>query len=123
MAQNTFPGWLLQQLSVRGWIPADLVRATGRNSSTISRWMNPHGGPPSPSSCISIAAALKIDENEVLKAAGHLSAMGEESAIYVAREIDPRMIAIARVLAEDPERFEQWLEIGEVFLRHAQQSR
>jgi len=100
---TSFPDWLMQQLSLRGWIPADLVRATGLNSSTVSRWLNPHAGPPSPSSCAKIARALKIDDDEVLRAAGHIGQMGEESPTYAFREIDPRAISIARLLASDPE--------------------
>jgi transcriptional regulator with XRE-family HTH domain len=119
----SFPDWLMQQMKMRGMIPADLVRSTGRNSSTVSRWLNPHSGAPRPPSCFLIAKALAMDPNEVLRAAGHLPALAEESATYGFREIDPRAIAIARVLANDQERFEEWLEIGELFVRRSSGTR
>lgn len=45
--------------------------------------------------------------------------MGEEGAAYGVREIDPRVIALARVL--DDRMLNLWVEMGEVMARAGSQ--
>lgn len=122
-SETPFSIWLASELRSRKLNQSQLATYLGLNSSSVNRWLT-RGGLPSARVAEEIAALFRMDPAEVLRLAGHKpAAMGEDSPTYVAREIDPRAISIARLLASDPERFEEWLEIGEVFLRRSTNTR
>lgn len=121
--ETEFAKWLAYELRSRKLSQSQLAAYLGLNSSSVNRWLK-HGGFPSPRVAEDLAARFKVDPAEVLRMAGHKpQAMGEDSPTYVFREIDPRVIFIARALAEDPDRMADWLDIGEVFVRNVGKAR
>lgn len=65
-----FGEWLLQQIERREWSQADFARLSKMNPQNISRWIN-NERVPSPRSCLRMADIFGIDEDVVLRAAGH----------------------------------------------------
>lgn len=121
--ETNFAKWLAHELRARKLNQSQLAAYLGLNSSSVNRWLT-KGGLPSARIAEEIAVLFHVAPDEILRLAGHKpTAMAEDSPTYVAREIDPRAISIARVLAADPERLEEWLEIGEVFVRRSSAAR
>lgn len=93
-----------------------LARNIGVSHSAISGWLNNPRARPSAASCGELARVLLVPLDEVYQRAGYpVDRMGEEGADYQYREIDPRVIALARTL--DPRMLDLWLEFGEVMAR------
>lgn len=65
-----FRNWLLDELRKRDWIQADLARASGLTTATISRYAT--GRIPDESALKKIARALKVPPEEAFRAAGIL---------------------------------------------------
>lgn len=65
-----FGDWLRTELDKRGWTLAEFARRLGTWNSLISKWLN-NVQRPRPAQCHQIAAALGIDPDLVLDAAGH----------------------------------------------------
>ena len=64
-----FPLWLQQRLDERGWSITELARRMGTQTTLISRWMQGRQRPTAQSARL-IAQVMKLDEDEVLTAAG-----------------------------------------------------
>lgn len=71
MDDNNFSEWLENQLKIRGWTQADLVKASRVTSAQISRILNGTRD-PGPDVCNAIARALVIPPETVFRAAGLL---------------------------------------------------
>lgn len=65
-----FGEWLIEQIERHDWSQADFARLSKLNPQNISRWIN-NDRVPSPASCLRIAAVLNVDDDVVLRAAGH----------------------------------------------------
>lgn len=72
----------------REWTQADFARQTGFTTGTISRWWRGERI-PDPASCDLIADVLHIDVEEVLRQAGHLPDIVEDSEVV--RELIARI--------------------------------
>lgn len=66
----SFGEWLLEQIERRDWTQADFARMGPFSDANVSRWIN-LGRVPSTKYCLQIAKALQLDEDVVLRAAGH----------------------------------------------------
>lgn len=89
--ETTFGDWLQRRLERRGWQQADLHHATGISRGLISAWVRGAKLPDS-RSARRIAAALELEPEEVLYAAGHLPALprpaGEYERLRTLRELE-----------------------------------
>jgi len=65
-----FSDWLLKELNKKDWIQADLARASGLTTASISKYMG--GRIPDESALKKIARALKVPAEEAFRAAGIL---------------------------------------------------
>lgn len=74
MSGEHFRTWFQRQLRLRNWKQADFVRYSGFSSSTVSQWANGRRV-PDPDSCDTIADTFSLPFNEVLRVAGHWSAL------------------------------------------------
>lgn len=68
-----FGEWLLQQIERHEWTQADFARESKLNPQNISRWINGERV-PSPKSCLQIAKVFRVNEDIVLRLAGHKAA-------------------------------------------------
>lgn len=96
---------------------SELAAAIGVTHSTISNYRL-RGGVPTPAIAAKLAKPLRVSREEIYRRAGFpadSNAMGEAGADYQYREIDPRVIALARVL--DDRMLNLWVEFGEVMAR------
>lgn len=69
-----FPAYLKGQLAARGWSKSDLARAAGVSKQSVGYYTSDdtfYRVTPSPQACERMAAALGVDMDEVLEAAGH----------------------------------------------------
>ncbi len=86
-----FGEWLIEQIERREWTQADFARESKLNPQNISRWIN-NERVPSPASCLRIALVLRVDEDVVLRAAGHKAAPDQKprprSFDDILRELD-----------------------------------
>jgi transcriptional regulator with XRE-family HTH domain len=69
-AQINFGGWLTAQLKRKGWNRNEFTEAAGVPTGVVYRWCE-NTNRPSPKNCPRIAAALGVDIDAVLAAAGH----------------------------------------------------
>lgn len=72
MASNDadFGEWLREQIERREWQQADFAREGRFTTASVSRWIN-NEQLPTPQSCLRIASTLGVDDDIVLRAAGH----------------------------------------------------
>lgn len=70
MAETTLANWLIEQLRYKNWSQNDLARKAKLTSGSISNYIN--GRRPDTDACRSIARALNVSEEMVLRLAGHL---------------------------------------------------
>ncbi len=96
MAGNAFGDWLQGELKRRDWIQADLARAAGMKTATISRIVNglQRCGE---SSCRKIAKALDLPPEAVMREAGILPPARD----YAERSIVLELIEAAWDLPDD----------------------
>ena len=71
---TTFSDWLETELHTRDWRPADLARRAGLSRSTISNVLNDVRSPGA-GACQSIAKALNLPAEDVLRVAGLLPSL------------------------------------------------
>ncbi len=88
-----FGDWLLAELSKRDWIQADLARASGLTTATISRYAT--GRIPDESALKKIAHALKVPPEEAFRAAGILPPKTKpdveaEQILYETQDLTPQ---------------------------------
>jgi SOS-response transcriptional repressor LexA len=69
-----FGAWLTEQLARRELTQADFARLGPFSTANVSRWLH-EGRSPLPKFCLRIAAVLGLDEDLVLRAAGHKPAV------------------------------------------------
>ncbi len=109
---NRFRDWLNAQLARKGWIQADLARASGITTAQISRIMSGRRG-IGRESCNAIAKALGVPPETVLRAAGLLPDEPEENElteelIYIFNQLTAesqvRAVAQLRALKDADER-------------------
>lgn len=74
---NEFSRWLHDQLESREWKPADLARCAAIDKAVVSRILSGVRN-PGPDTCVAIAHALEIPEEEVFRQAGYLSRRSAE---------------------------------------------
>jgi transcriptional regulator with XRE-family HTH domain len=72
-----FSEWLRDQLECREWKAADLARCAAIDKAVVSRILNSARN-PGPDTCVAIAHALEIPEEEVFRQAGYLSRRSSE---------------------------------------------
>jgi len=103
--------WLRQQLDSRGWSQNELAEKSGISSGLMSGIMN--GRRPGMKVCKGLARALEVDEEVVLKLAGHIkkkpgfSALRDEWASLADNEEESvihRWIAMLRADKESRQR-------------------
>lgn len=68
---GSFVKWLEEEMAARKWRPADLARAGGLYTSTLSKILN-EDRQPGPDVCLSIAKAFDIPPDIVFRQAGLL---------------------------------------------------
>lgn len=78
MCGNDFDTWLQRQLKRREWSQSDFARAGRFSTSTVSDWVRGNRV-PDPPSCDLIADALGMDVQDVLRHAGHLPDVPNDS--------------------------------------------
>jgi transcriptional regulator with XRE-family HTH domain len=108
-----FGTWLALQLQRRDLTQADFSRITGLSTGIISNWIN-GSREPTARSIARVAQGLRLDETDVLRAAGLIEEPGEETPeiralIRLLRRIDlrPDRYRTLRAIMED------WLEVDE----------
>ena len=117
MASETFGDWLQERMDLLKISQSELAAAAGMTHAAISNYRR-RGGIPTPESAAKLAKPLRVSREEIYRRAGfpvESNAMGELGADYQYREIDPRVIALARVL--DDRMLNLWVEMGEVMAR------
>lgn len=70
--------WLQEQLNLRGWTTADLVKRTGLYHSTISRILKGERE-AGPDTCLALAKALDEQPDKIFRLAGLLPEENEDS--------------------------------------------
>lgn len=104
--------------------PSALANAIPISRSTVWGWLNDNKRPAA-ATCADLARVLRVPLSEVFRHAGYPvsdSALAEEPAVYQATRLyDPRIAEIAQQLANDPERFSLWIEMGESLARRSAQ--
>ena len=117
-----FAAWLQRQMERRkGMNMSSVATHIGARSGVVNAWFN-RGTLPNPESCRKIARLFGVSPLYVMELAGHLDAtdtsMAEEETAYHVREIDPRVITLAREL--DDRMLNLWVEMGELMARAPQ---
>jgi transcriptional regulator with XRE-family HTH domain len=69
---ETFAEWLQREMDRRGWDQAETARKAGVTRATINRALS-ETRRPGTRTCMGIAKAFGVDEDEVLSRAGHRS--------------------------------------------------
>ena len=104
---QTFSGWLQEELNKREWTQADLSRKSEVSQAQIARIMSGSRG-IGPEACKEIAHALDLPEEEVFRQAGLLSPKVEEPPnlgewirmfVLADEEERDRMLEVARTLS------------------------
>jgi len=90
-------GWVNQQLTRKGWRPADAARAFGVDDSMVSKWRRGLAG-PDPKSLRRIAESLDLPILTVLVAAGYLTA--EEAGQVPPAETNPSEVPTMELIEE-----------------------
>jgi lambda repressor-like predicted transcriptional regulator len=107
-----FPEWIEQQLSQRGWRASDLAHKAGIDQGTLSNVLNRARG-AGLVFCNRVAVALRLPPETVLRHAGLLPGVPEETAAaremaYLFARLAPddqeRVLAIVRALLPDAAR-------------------
>lgn len=77
MAANGWGAWLVDQLAVRGWSQAELVRRSGGSLTTpqVSRWIK-RGEVPHPESVRAVCAALSDTPERIVSPVSGMVAAG-----------------------------------------------
>lgn len=94
---DSWAAWVNQQLTRKGWRPADAARAFGVDDSMISKWRRGKQD-PDPKSLRRIAEALDEPILTVLVAAGYLTA--EEAGQVPPAEVNPADLNTMDLLEE-----------------------
>lgn len=89
--------WVNQQLTRKGWRPADAARAFGVDDSMVSKWRRGLAE-PDPKSLRRIAESLDLPILTVLVAAGYLTA--EEAGQAPPVEVDPSEVPTMDLIEE-----------------------
>lgn len=105
---NTFIDWLNSELNSRGWTDYELAKRAKISPSVISRARI--GSLPKYSACNSIASAMKIPLETVLRKAGLLP---ENATTNLDREIDEMSYLFQQLSPDDRKRV---LSIARTFL-------
>jgi transcriptional regulator with XRE-family HTH domain len=115
MASDLFPKWLESQMKRRELNQSAVATYLRTSPSTVSAWRR--GATPDRAAVAKIAELFGADPSAVesLIAGRDPNAMGEEASAYSYREVDPRVIALARTLRDHE--LSIWLEMGEVLAR------
>jgi transcriptional regulator with XRE-family HTH domain len=118
---DNFGEWLAGQLQAKGWRQADLARASGLDSAVISNLVNGRRN-PGVNSCVAIARALSLPNEEVLEAAGLLP---KEKGMSVADRATQKLIKKAMTMLEElpPEEQERIIDNIEIALERHQRRR
>lgn len=117
MASEGFGEWLQDRMDLLKISQSELAAAAGLTHAAISNYRK-RGGIPTPESAAKLARPLRVSKEEIYRRAGYPTdnAMGEASDPYYAfREIDQRVIALARTLPAHE--LNIWIEMGEVLAR------
>jgi len=117
--QTPFGQWLTEKLDERGWIAADLTRASqtpdnprGLDSGLISRWLRdgPLAATPTHAETLSrLAHAFRVPDSEVYRAAGRLPPDIPSNPIQ--SELEERLHHLGTILSKYPRAF--WLAVIE----------
>lgn len=83
---DDFSVWLLDELSRRGWTPAELARRAGLSTGTLSNILNGNRN-PGPEVTLSIAKALGEPADKVFRLAGILPRLPGSEDDQVIKEI------------------------------------
>lgn len=102
-----FVEWLDEELRGRRWKRADLARATGMTSSTMTRIFNGERK-PGPDLCNAIADALDLPPETVFRKAGLLPELPEDDDQFLSEtieafkrlSIEERQVALENMLAQ-----------------------
>lgn len=76
-----FSDWLLEQMNMRSWSQSDLARYSGLHRQSISDYINRRRNNPDPEALNSIARGLKLQPEEVFRAAGLLPRKPKEDEL------------------------------------------
>jgi len=111
-----FAAWLQNRMEALRISQSALAKALGVTHSTVSNYRL-RGGIPSPAVAARMAIVLRVPRDEVYRHAGipvdDPSTMNESGV----REIDPRLVRLARTLSNRD--LEMWLAIGDTLARGA----
>lgn len=100
-----FNAWLAEQLGLRLMKASALALYAGVSHATVSKWLSGQYK-PKPEQCRGIAKVLRLPEETVLKAAGHLSG---EPAATAPPAVHPALEAILRLV---PYRAQEQFALG-----------